>query len=114
MPEMRYLCFGRDNDFYLVHQVRTRPGFEQVLTARFVPGTVRTLVGHPLDDDVSALRFDAAQSVMFGRDDDAGHRLMAGEVVTASFPRTHSPGFARGFTVGLEVERELHLEINDL
>jgi hypothetical protein len=111
---MRYLCFGRDNDFYLVHQPRTRPGFDQVLTVRFVPGTVRTLVGHPLGDDVAALRFDQAQSVVFGRDDDAGHRLIAGEVVTASFPQTRSPGFARGFTVGLEVERELHLEIDEL
>jgi hypothetical protein len=41
-----------------------------------------------------------------------GSRLGAGEVVTASFPLTHSPSFSRGFTVGIEVQRKLYLEIN--
>jgi hypothetical protein len=115
MPDnlaLRYLCFGGGDHVYLVHQPHARPSFDQVLTVRFVPGTVRTLVGHPLDDDVAALRFDEAQRVVFGRDDAAGHRLSAGEVVTASFTLTRSPGFARGFTVGVEVERELHLAID--
>jgi hypothetical protein len=110
---LRYLCFGGGDRVYLVHRPRARPSFEQVLTVRFVPGTVRTQVGHPLDDDVAALRFDDAQPVVFGRDDGIGSRLHAGEVATASFPLTRSPGSARGFTVGLEVERELYLEIGE-
>ena len=111
---MRYLCFGRGEQVFLAHLLQARPSFDQVLTVRFVPGTVRTLVGHPLDDDVAALRFDDAQPVVFGRDDGIDHRLGAGEVATASFPVTRSPGFARGFSVGIEVERELYLEINEL
>ena len=110
---LRYLCFGGGEHVYLAHQPRARPSFDQVLTVRFVPGTVRSQIGHPLDDDVAALRFDDAQPVMFGRDDDIGNRLTAGEVATASFPVTRSPGFARGFTVRIEVERELHLEIDE-
>jgi hypothetical protein len=111
---LRYLCFGRGDRTYLAHELRERPSFDQVLTVRFVPGTVRTLVGHPLDDDVSALRFAQAQPVSLARDDGVERRLGAGEVATASFVGTWSPGFSRGFTVGIEVERELYLEINEL
>jgi hypothetical protein len=111
---LSYLCFGRGDRVYLAHELRERPSFDQVLAVRFVPGTVRTQVGHPLVDDVSAIRFEPAQHASFGRDDDVEHRLRAGEVVTASFPTTRSPGAARGFTVEVEVERELYLEINEL
>lgn len=112
--ELRYLCFGCDNHMYLVHELRERPSFDQVLSVRLVPGTVRTQVGHPLDDDVSALRFEQAQPVSFGRGDGVEHRLGVGEVVTASFPATRSPSFSRGFTLGIEVERQLYLEIGEL
>jgi hypothetical protein len=112
--ELSYLCFGRGDRVYLAHELRERPSFDQVLTVRFVPGSVRTLVGHPLDDDVSAIRFEQAQAASFGRDDDVEQRLRAGEVVTASFPNTRSPGSSRGFTVGIEVERQLYLEVNEL
>jgi hypothetical protein len=111
---LRYLCFGRGDRAYLAHALRERPSFDQVLAVRFVPGTVSTLVGHPLDDDVSAIRFERAQPASFGRDDGVGHRLGAGEVATAAFPTTRSPGFSRGFTVGVEVERQLYLEIDEL
>jgi hypothetical protein len=117
MPHtLRYLCFGgrsAGDQVFLVHRPHARPSFDQVLAVRFVPGTVRTLVGHPLGDDVAALRFDEAQSAEFGRADDLGHRLVAGEVVTASFPLTRSPGHSRGFTVGVEIQRELHLGIDE-
>jgi hypothetical protein len=111
---LEYLYFGRGDQMYLVHEVPARPSFDQVLTVRLVPGTVRTLVGHPLDDDVARIQFDQAQHASLGRDDTAEYRLVAGEVATASFPATRSPSFSRGFTVGLEVERELYLDIKEL
>jgi hypothetical protein len=120
---LQYLYFGRGDQMYLVHQVRARPSFDQVrarpsfdqvLTVRLVPGTVRTLAGHPLDDDVARIQFDQAQPASLSRDDTAEHRLAAGEVATASFPATRSPSFSRGFTVGVEVQRELYLQIREL
>jgi hypothetical protein len=111
---LQYLCFGRGEQVYLAHELQARPSFDQVLTVRLVPGTVATQVGHPLGDDVAAIRFDQAQPASVGRDDGAERRLAAGEVTTAAFPLTRSPSFSRGFTVGIEVERELYLEINEL
>lgn len=111
---LRYLAFGKSDRMYLVHELGGRPSFDQVLTVRFIPGTVQTLVGHPLDDDVADIGFDDVQPVTFGRDDVVGLRLVAGEVTTASFASTHSPSFSRGFTVGVEVERQLYLEIEEL
>ena len=113
-PAMEYLYFGRGAQMYLVHAMRARPSFDQVLTVRLVPGTVRTQVGHPLDDDVAAIRFDQAQRAALGRDDLAERRVVAGEVATASFPLARSPSFSRGFTVRVEAERELYLEIGEL
>jgi hypothetical protein len=109
-----YLCFGRGERAFLAHRLHARPNFDQVLAVRFVPGTVQTLVGHPLDDDVAALRFEVAQPISFGRDDGVEHRLRAGEVAAAAFSLTRSPSASRGFTVGVEVERELYLEIDEL
>ena len=94
--------------------MRGWPSFNQVLTARLVPGTVRTLAGHPLDDDVAAVRFDQAQRAEVGREDVAERRLTAGEVAGVAFPLTRSPGFSHGFTVQGEAERELYLEIQEL
>lgn len=111
---LEYLYFGRGEQMYLVHELQARPSFDQVLTVRLVPGTVRTQVGHPLGDDVTAIQFDQAQPASIGRDDTAERRLVAGGVATASFPLTSSPSFSRGFTVGVEVERELYLEIKEL
>ena len=111
---LEYLCFGRGDQVYLAHRVQAWPAFDQVLTVRLVPGTVRTLVGHPLDDDVAAIRFGQAQRADAGRDDAAERRLTAGEVTTVAFPLTRSPSFSRGFTVQLEVERELYLDLKEL
>jgi hypothetical protein len=113
-PAMEYLYFGRGEQTYLVHAMRARPSFDQVLTVRLVPGTVRTQVGHPLDDDVAAIRFDQAQRAWIGRDDLAERRVVAGEVATVSFPLARSPSFFRGFTVRVEAEQELYLEIGEL
>jgi hypothetical protein len=97
---------------YLVHRARSWPSFEQVLAVRLVPGTMRTLAGHPLGDDVAAVRFDRAQPAEAGREDAAERRLVEGEVAGVAFPLTLIPGSARGFTVQVEVERELYLEIH--
>jgi len=110
--ELSYLCFGRGDRLYLAHELRERPSFDQVLAVRFVPGTARTRSGHPLDDTVVANRFGRRAS--FGRDDDVEHRLNAGDVVTASFPATLTRASLGHFTVEVEVERELYLEINEL
>jgi hypothetical protein len=112
--ELTYLCFGRPGRLYLVHELKARPSFDQVLAVRLVPGTVRTLVGRSLDEDVLGFGFDDAQQVHVGRDDRADQRLRAGDSVTASFKLTRSLTRARGFTVSLEVERELYLEIKEL
>jgi hypothetical protein len=74
----------------------------------------RLLEQHPLDDDVAAIRFGQAQRAEIGRDDVAERRLIAGEVATLAFPLTRSPSFSRGYTVQLEVERELDPEIKEL
>lgn len=113
-PAMEYLYFGRGEQMYLVHVMRARPSFDQVLTVRLVPGTVRTQIGHPLDDDVAAIQFGQAQRASLGRDDRVERRVVAGEVATASFPLARSPSFSRGFTVRVEAERELYLEIGEL
>jgi hypothetical protein len=107
-----YLCFGSGDQVYLVHRARSWPSFEQVLAVRLVPGTMRTLAGHPLGDDVAAVRFDRAQPAEAGREDAAERRLVEGEVAGVAFPLTLIPGSARGFTVQVEVERELYLEIH--
>jgi hypothetical protein len=110
---LEYLCFGRGDQVYLVHPMPASPSFHQVLAVRLVPGTVRTLVGHPLDDDVAAIRFTQAQRTEVSRDDVAERRLVAGEVATLAFPLSRSPSFSRGFTVQVEVEHEVYLEIED-
>jgi hypothetical protein len=110
---LEYLCFGRGDQVYLVHPIPAWPSFQQVLAVRLVPGTVRTLVGHPLDDDVAAIRFTQAQRTEVSRDDVAERRLVAGEVATLAFPLSRSPSFSRGFTVQVEVEHEEYLEIDD-
>lgn len=112
-PALGYLCFGHGDRVYLVHQVQAWPSFDQVLTVRLIPGTMCTLVGHPLGDDVAAIRFGQAQRAETGRDDTAHRRLAVGEVATITFPQTRSSSFSRGFTVQVEVERELYLEINE-
>jgi hypothetical protein len=110
---LEYLFFGRGDQVYLVHPMPAWPSFHQVLAVRLVPGTVRTLVGHPLDDDVAAIRFTQAQRTEVSRDDVAERRLVAGEVATLAFPLSRSPSFSRGFTVQVEVEVEVYLEIED-
>jgi hypothetical protein len=112
--QLSYLCFGRAGRLHLAHEVIGRPSFDQVLQVRLVPGTVTTLAGSPLPDDVATLGFDLAQPVRFGRNDLAESRLALGEVATGRFEQTSSTSGAHGFTVKVEVERELYLEIDEL
>ena len=112
-PAPGYVCFGRGGQVYLVHRVRAWPGFDQVLSVRLVPGTMRTLAGHPLGDDVAAIRLDPAQPAETGCADIAEARLTAGQVAAVTFPLTPSPSFFPGFTVQVEVERELYLHLHE-
>ncbi|WP_460519688.1 hypothetical protein [Flindersiella endophytica] len=109
-----YLCFGQTGQLYLAHELSARPNYDHVLRVRFVPGSMTNQMGAALADDLTGLHFDTAQPVTFTRHDIVKQRLRPGEVVTGSFRFTSAPGGARGFTVGLEVERELYLEINEL
>jgi hypothetical protein len=111
---LSYFCFGPAGHLYLAHEITTRPNFDQVLTIRLVPGTVTTMGGSPLPDDVATLGFGLAQRVHFGRNDLIENRLAVGEVVTGLFKQTSPPSGAHGFTVQLKVERELYLEIREL
>ncbi|MEV7095483.1 hypothetical protein AB0M80_21825 [Amycolatopsis sp. NPDC051045] len=112
--ELRYLCFGRGGRLYLVHELRTRPSFDQVLAVRFVPDTVTTRVRAALADDVTGFRFDVAQQVGFDRDDLVEHRLATADIATGKFDLTPSLSGAHGFNVDVEVERELYLEVEAL
>lgn len=110
--ELSYLCFGRGDRLYLAHELHERPSFDQVLTVRFVPGTARTRGGRPLDDTVVANRF--GRRAFFEPEDGVEQRLRAGDTVTASFPATRTRASLGHFTVEVQVERELYLEINEL
>jgi hypothetical protein len=112
--ELRYLCFGRAGQLYLVHELKARPSFDQVLSARFGPGTVRTQTGHALDEDVTLFHFDEAQRVGVGRDDLVDQRLAVGETVTGWFDLTRSLTGSRGFTVQIEIQQQMFLEIAEL
>jgi hypothetical protein len=110
---LTYLCVGRGERAYLAHEIQGRPSFDQILVGRFVPGTVRS-GGHPLTDDVAELRLDPAQPATLGRAEGIEQRLGPGEVATAGFDLTRSPSFARGFSAGVEIQRELYLEIAEI
>ena len=110
--ELRYLCFGRAGRLHLAHQVTASPDFDQVLTARLVPGTVTDPAGRPVPEDVSR-DFDHAVPVTFrGRLDTPGP-LAAGETADGSSPPPSGPALPR-LRVQVELGRELYLELDEL
>jgi hypothetical protein len=112
--ELSYLCFGRAGTLHLAHEITARPSFDQVLTARLVPGTVTNMLGTVLPDDAATIGFDLAEPVGFTRLDRAKERLTPGDVVTGTFHQAAPPSGAHGFTVQVAVQRELYLEITEL
>ena len=113
--DLTNLCFGLSGGLYLAHEVTARPDFDQVLTARLVPGTGSDQAGRPLPDEVAAMGFQRAQPVVFrDRSDVPTDRLAAHQVVDGSFSQTVSPSGFHGFGTQVETGRELYLEIGEL
>jgi hypothetical protein len=111
---LTYLCFGRAGQLQLAHRVTAEPDFDQVVTARLVPGTVTDPAGRPVDADVTA-DFDQAAPVQFrGRSDSPKDRLAAGETADGFFFATFGPSGSHGFGVQVEVGDELYLELGEL
>ncbi|WP_157110217.1 hypothetical protein [Nocardia anaemiae] len=111
---LTHLCFGRAGKMYVAHRIVRRPSFDQIVSARLIPGTVTDLLGAPLSVDVGELVFDQAQPIILGQRDFAGQRLRVGEIAVAAFHATDTAGGEQGFLVDLAVERQLYLEVADL
>lgn len=111
---LTHLCFGREGKMYVAHRIRRRPSFDQIISARLIPGTVTDLLGAPLSVDVTELVFDQAQPIILGQRDFAGQRLRVGEIAVAAFHATDTAGGQEGFLVDIAVERQLYLEVADL
>jgi hypothetical protein len=112
--ELEYLCFGEPGELFLAHRISTRPSFDSVLSVEMVHGSVTTMAGSSLEDDVTAFGFELAQPLTRGRQDDVANRLVPGETVTAIFPATPSLSGAHGFRAQLRVGDELYLEVKEL
>ncbi|WP_345564136.1 hypothetical protein [Nonomuraea rosea] len=111
---LTYLCFGRAGGLHLAHEITARPDFDQVLSVRIVPGTVRHDPGVLVPGDVPATNFPAPVPATFGRADTPARRLVAGDTLEGAF----SPGVTRtgphGFTARVEVLGEIYMETGDL
>jgi hypothetical protein len=111
---LSYLCFGRAGQLHLAHQITASPDFDQVLTARLVPGTVTDPAGRPVNAEVTR-EFDLAQPVeLRGRRDIPGDRPAPDETADGFFPGTVGPTGSHGFGARLEVGRELYVELGEL
>lgn len=109
---LTHLCFGRPDRMYLAHHINRQPSFDQIVTARIIPGTVTDLLGEPLADEIAGSGFAQAQPIILGQRDFTGARLRAGELAVAAFPVT--AGGAQGFLAEIAVERQIYLEVADL
>ena len=112
--DLTYLCFGGPGQIHLAHLVTASPDFDQVLTARLVPGTVTDPAGRPVDGEVTG-GFDRAVPVRFpGRKDTPADRLVPDEIAGASFFATSGPTGSHGFGTDIEVGAELYVELREL
>ncbi|NKX55474.1 hypothetical protein [Arthrobacter mobilis] len=112
--DLTYLCFGRAGQLHLAHRITASPDFDQVLTARLIPGTVTDPAGRPVGEDVTG-DFDQAVPVAFeGRSDTPQARLAPQETVEGFFFATAGPTGSHGFRVQVETGRELYVELGEL
>jgi hypothetical protein len=112
---LRYLCFGRPGRLYLAHEISTRPGFDQVLTARPRPGTVTDSAGRAQPDDVTQLAFPrAVRMEVDSRSDDPAAVPSPGDEIDGHFTQSTSAAGFHGFHVGVDVGRQLYLEVAEL
>jgi len=111
---LTYFCFG-PGDLYLAHAIQARPHFDQIFTARLVPGTVEDMAGRPHPEaDVDQLDIGHAQRAEIDdRRDAQDRRLGPGDRVGATLPAAGVLGF-HGFRVEIEVARELYFEADEL
>ncbi len=112
--DLTYLCFGHPGQLHLAHQITASPDFDQVLTARLVPGTVTDPSGRPVAEEVTR-GFDHAEPVLFrGRSDTPEDRLAPNETAKGFFFATFGPTGSHGFGVQVETGRELYVEMGEL
>jgi hypothetical protein len=112
--ELTYLCFGHAGQLHLAHRITAKPDFDQVLTARLVPGTVTDQAGRPVGEDVTR-DFDQAVPVAFrDRSDTPQSRLAPKEIAEGTFFETIAPKGFHGFRVQVETGRELYVELREL
>jgi hypothetical protein len=112
--DLTYLCFGRAGQLHFAHRITASPDFDQVLTARLVPGTVTDQAGRPIGEDVTR-DFNQAVPVEFrGRRDTPQARLSPNETAEGTFFQTIAPKGFHGFRVQMEIGRELYLELREL
>ena len=113
--ELTYLCFGRAAELFLVHEITARPNFDQVVSARLVPGTGTDQAGRRLSEDVAGREFASASPVRFrGRSDTPDSRLAASETVDGFYFQSIGPGGVHGFLTQIEVQQNLYLQIDEL
>ena len=112
--ELRYLCFGRARQLHLAHEITASPDFDQVLTARLVPGTVTDPSSRPVAEEVTR-DFDTAVQVHFRkRSDTPEDRLEPNETADGFFFATAGPTGSHGFGVQVETGREVYAEMREL
>ncbi|MEO6531315.1 MAG: hypothetical protein ABIN10_09785, partial [Specibacter sp.] len=110
--ELSYLCFGRGGQLHLAHRITASPDFDQILTAKFVLGTVTDMAGRPMGEEITP-EFDRAEPVAFqGRRDTPEARLAPNESAEGSFFQTIAPKGFHGFRVLVETGRELYVELD--
>ena len=112
--ELTYLCFGRTGQLHLAHRITASPDFDQVLTARLVPGTVTDQAGRPVGQDVTRESNQAVPVAFPGRGDTPQTRLVPKETAEGTFFETSGPKGFHGFRVQVEVGRELYVELGEL
>ena len=112
---LRYLCFGRPAGSTSPTRSRTRPGFDQVLTARPRSGTVTDSAGRPQPDDVTQLGFErAVRMEVDGRSDDPAAVPSPGDEIDGHFTQSTSAAGFHGFHIGVDIGRQLYLEVAEL
>lgn len=112
--ELGYLCFGREGQLHLAHDITASPDFDQILSVEPVAGTVTDPSGRPVGQELTG-RFDRAVPVRFGgRTDTPQDRLAPGQTADADFFQTVGPTGSHGVHVDLAVRRQWYLELGEL
>jgi hypothetical protein len=114
--ELTYLCFGRGEQLHLAHEITAGPDFDQILTARLVPGTITDQAGRPAGADAGdRIELRHAQPVSFpDRRNTPDGRMTPDKPAQGFFFQSIGPGGSHGFRAQVEAVKELYLEIDEL